>query len=317
MLSIMIMMWLYIILGLLILVSSADFLVRGAVNLSNIFKISPYIIAGTLVAFGTSAPELFVSGIASYSGNPGAAIGNILGSNIANVFLALGIAAIIINISPPKNAFQIDIKVLAASSIILIILLFNISLVYWWVGLILILSLFIYIFYIIKFSDVNNVEENNKQNLSLSKALIFFFIGLIGVSLGAKLLTEGSIDLARYFGIRETIIGLGVLAFGTSLPEVATSIIAAIKKENNIAIGNIVGSNIFNILGIGGVTILISGNEALKANPNLLTISDTLPFILSSIILVAFYKYRLVVNRLYGVLFVTSYLVWISFIFIK
>lgn len=313
----MIMMWLYIILGLLILVSSADFLVRGAVNLSNIFKISPYIIAGTLVAFGTSAPELFVSGIASYSGNPGAAIGNILGSNIANVFLALGIAAIIINISPPKNAFQIDIKVLAASSIILIILLFNISLVYWWVGLILILSLFIYIFYIIKFSDVNNVEENNKQNLSLSKALIFFFIGLIGVSLGAKLLTEGSIDLARYFGIRETIVGLGVLAFGTSLPEVATSIIAAIKKENNIAIGNIVGSNIFNILGIGGVTILISGNEALKANPNLLTISDTLPFILSSIILVAFYKYRLVVNRLYGVLFVTSYLVWISFIFIK
>jgi cation:H+ antiporter len=310
-------MWLYIILGLLILVSSADFLVRGAVNLSNIFKISPYIIAGTLVAFGTSAPELFVSGIASYSGNPGAAIGNILGSNIANVFLALGIAAIIINISPPKNAFQIDIKVLAASSIILIILLFNISLVYWWVGLILILSLFIYIFYIIKFSDVNNVEENNKQNLSLSKALILFFIGLIGVSLGAKLLTEGSIDLARYFGIRETIVGLGVLAFGTSLPEVVTSIIAAIKKENNIAIGNIVGSNIFNVLGIGGVTILISGNEALKANPNLLTISDTLPFILSSIILVAFYKYRLVLNRLYGVLFVTSYLVWISFIFIK
>ena len=313
----MIMMWLYIILGLLILVSSADFLVRGAVNLSNIFKISPYIIAGTLVAFGTSAPELFVSGIASYSGNPGAAIGNILGSNIANVFLALGIAAIIINISPPKNAFQIDIKILAASSIILIILLFNISLVYWWVGLILILSLFIYIFYIIKFSDVNNVEENNKQNLSLSKALILFFIGLIGVSLGAKLLTEGSIDLARYFGIRETIVGLGVLAFGTSLPEVVTSIIAAIKKENNIAIGNIVGSNIFNILGIGGVTILISGNEALKANPNLLTISDTLPFILSSIILIAFYKYRLVLNRLYGVLFVTSYLVWISFIFIN
>ena len=313
----MIMMWLYIILGLLILVSSADFLVRGAVNLSNIFKISPYIIAGTLVAFGTSAPELFVSGIASYSGNPGAAIGNILGSNIANVFLALGIAAIIINISPPKNAFQIDIKILAASSIILIILLFNISLVYWWVGLILILSLFIYIFYIIKFSDVNNVEENNKQNLSLSKALILFFIGLIGVSLGAKLLTEGSIDLARYFGIRETIVGLGVLAFGTSLPEVVTSIIAAIKKENNIAIGNIVGSNIFNILGIGGVTILISGNEALKENPNLLTISDTLPFILSSIILVAFYKYRLVLNRLYGVLFVTSYLLWISLIFIN
>ena len=309
------MMWLYIILGLIILVTSGDFLVRGAVNLSNIFKISPYIIAGTLVAFGTSAPELFVSGIASYSGNPGAAIGNILGSNIANVFLALGITAIIVNISPPKNNFQMDIKVLVASSIILVILFLNIPFLYWWVGLILILSLFIYIFYIIKLSDVNDIEESIQQDVSLSKSLILFSIGLIGVSLGAKLLTEGSIDLARYFGIRETIIGLGVLAFGTSLPEVATSIIAAIKKENNIAIGNIVGSNIFNILGIGGVTILISGNEALKSNPNIFILSDALPFILSTIVLVIFYKYRHVLSRIYGLIFVMFYLTWIMFIF--
>ena len=311
------MMWIYIILGLLILVSSGDFLVRGAVSLSNIFKISPYIIAGTLVAFGTSAPELFVSGIASYSGNPGAAVGNILGSNIANVFLALGITAIIVVISPPKNTFQLDIKVLLGSSIIFLILLFNRSIAYWWVGLILIFCLFLYIFYIIKFSDYNSIEESNKENFSLAKALTIFVLGLIGVSLGAKLLTVGSIDLARYFGIRETIIGLGILAFGTSLPEVATSIIAAIKKENNIAVGNIVGSNIFNILGIGGVTIVISGNEALKSFPNLLTISDIIPFMLSTIILVAFYKYRYVLGRVYGVLFVTFYLLWILYIFLN
>ena len=311
------MMWIYIILGLLILVSSGDFLVRGAVSLSNIFKISPYIIAGTLVAFGTSAPELFVSGIASYSGNPGAAVGNILGSNIANVFLALGITAIIVVISPPKNTFQLDIKVLLGSSIIFLILLFNRSIAYWWVGLILIFCLFLYIFYIIKFSDYNSIEESNKENFSLAKALTIFVLGLIGVSLGAKLFTVGSIDLARYFGIRETIIGLGILAFGTSLPEVATSIIAAIKKENNIAVGNIVGSNIFNILGIGGVTIVISGNEALKSFPNLLTISDIIPFMLSTIILVAFYKYRYVLGRVYGVLFVTFYLLWILYIFLN
>ena len=310
-------MWLYIILGLLILVSSGDFLVRGAVSLSNIFKISPYIIAGTLVAFGTSAPELFVSGIASYSGNPGAAVGNILGSNIANVFLALGITAIIVVVSPPKNTFQLDIKVLLSSSIIFLILLFNRSIAYWWVGLILIFCLFLYIFYIIKFSDYNSIEESNKENFSLAKALTIFVLGLIGVSLGAKLLTVGSIDLARYFGIRETVIGLGILAFGTSLPEVATSIIAAIKKENNIAVGNIVGSNIFNILGIGGVTIVISGNEALKSFPNLLTISDIIPFMLSTIILVAFYKYRYVLGRVYGVLFVTFYLLWILYIFLN
>ena len=311
------MMWIYIILGLLILVSSGDFLVRGAVSLSNIFKISPYIIAGTLVAFGTSAPELFVSGIASYSGNPGAAVGNILGSNIANVFLALGITAIIVVVSPPKNTFQLDIKVLLGSSIIFLILLFNRSIAYWWVGLILIFCLFLYIFYIIKFSDYNSIEESNKENFSLAKALTIFVLGLIGVSLGAKLFTVGSIDLARYFGIRETIIGLGILAFGTSLPEVATSIIAAIKKENNIAVGNIVGSNIFNILGIGGVTIVISGNEALKSFPNLLTISDIIPFMLSTIILVAFYKYRYVLGRVYGVLFVTFYLLWILYIFLN
>ena len=311
------MMWIYIILGLLILVSSGDFLVRGAVSLSNIFKISPYIIAGTLVAFGTSAPELFVSGIASYSGNPGAAVGNILGSNIANVFLALGITAIIVVVSPPKNTFQLDIKVLLSSSIIFLILLFNRSIAYWWVGLILIFCLFLYIFYIIKFSDYNSIEESNKENFSLAKALTIFVLGLIGVSLGAKLLTVGSIDLARYFGIRETVIGLGILAFGTSLPEVATSIIAAIKKENNIAVGNIVGSNIFNILGIGGVTIVISGNEALKSFPNLLTISDIIPFMLSTIILVAFYKYRYVLGRVYGVLFVTFYLLWILYIFLN
>ena len=311
------MMWIYIILGLLILVSSGDFLVRGAVSLSNIFKISPYIIAGTLVAFGTSAPELFVSGIASYSGNPGAAVGNILGSNIANVFLALGITAIIVVVSPPKNTFQLDIKVLLSSSIIFLILLFNRSIAYWWVGLILIFCLFLYIFYIIKFSDYNSIEESNKENISLAKALTIFVLGLIGVSLGAKLLTVGSIDLARYFGIRETVIGLGILAFGTSLPEVATSIIAAIKKENNIAVGNIVGSNIFNILGIGGVTIVISGNEALKSFPNLLTISDIIPFMLSTIILVAFYKYRYVLGRVYGVLFVTFYLLWILYIFLN
>ena len=309
-------MVLYIILGLLILVSCGDFLVRGAVSLSSIFKISPYIISGTLVAFGTSAPELFVSGYASFSGNPGAAIGNILGSNIANVFLALGMAAIIISVSPPKGSFPLDIKVLLASTIILIILLFNVSITYWWVGLILIFCLFLYIFYIIKFSNQNYIEESRKENLSLPKALMVFILGLIGVSLGAILLTRGAIDLARYYGIRETIIGLGVLAFGTSLPEVATSIIAAVKKENNIAIGNIVGSNIFNILGIGGVTILISGNEALKSDPNLLTISDIVPFILSTIILVGFYKYRYSINRVYGVLFVTFYLLWILYIFL-
>ena len=310
------MMWLFIILGLLILVSSGDFLVRGSVALANIFKISPYIIAATFVAFGTSAPELFVSGIASYSGHPAAAIGNILGSNFANVFLALGMTALILSISTPKNKFPLEIKVLLFSSIILILILYNVSLVRWWIGLLLLASLIMYIIYLIKYDTRKDSDEIKEENLSLSKSIFIFILGLIGISLGANLLIKGSIDLAYYFGIRETVIGFGVLAFGTSLPEVATSIIAAIKKENNIAIGNIVGSNIFNILGIGGVTILISGNNFSNLN-NIITIYDMIPFLLSTIILVYFYKFNSTINRLYGIIFVIFYLIWIFYIFLN
>ena len=310
------MMWLFIILGLLILVSSGDFLVRGSVALANIFKISPYIIAATFVAFGTSAPELFVSGIASYSGHPAAAIGNILGSNFANVFLALGMTALILSISTPKNKFPIEIKVLLFSSIILILILYNVSLVRWWIGLLLLASLIMYIIYLIKYDTRKDSDEIKEENLSLSKSIFILILGLIGISLGANLLIKGSIDLAYYFGIRETVIGFGVLAFGTSLPEVATSIIAAIKKENNIAIGNIVGSNIFNILGIGGVTILISGNNFSNLN-NIITIYDMIPFLLSTIILVYFYKFNSTINRLYGIIFVFFYLIWIFYFFLN
>ena len=183
-------------------------------------------------------------------------------------------------------------------------------------GLLLLVSLITYIIYLIKYDTRKDSEEIIEENLSLSKSIFIFLSGLIGVSLGANLLIEGSIDLAHYFGIRETVIGLGVLAFGTSLPEVATSIIAAIKKENNIAIGNIVGSNIFNILGIGGVTILISGNDFLNIN-NIITIYDIIPFLLSTIILVYFYKFNANINRLYGIIFVIFYLIWIFYIFLN
>ena len=176
------------------------------------------------------------------------------------------VISLILSISTPKNKFPLEIKVLLFSSIIFILILYNLSFIRWWMGLLLLASLIMYIIYLIKYDTRKDSEEIIEENLSLSKSIFIFISGLIGVSLGANLLIEGSIDLANYFGIRETVIGLGVLAFGTSLPEVATSIIAAIKKENNIAIGNIVGSNIFNILGIGGVTILISGNDFLNIN---------------------------------------------------
>lgn len=310
------MLWLFIILGLLILVSSGDFLVRGSVALANIFKISPYIIAATFIAFGTSAPELFVSGIASYSGHPAAAVGNILGSNFANVFLALGMTALIVSISTPKNKFPLEIKILLSSTVLFLLLLYNISVINWWIGVLLLGFLFLYIIYIIKYDAEKKAESNKTENLSLPKSLTIFILGLVGISLGANLLIQGAIELARNFGIRETVIGLGVLAFGTSLPEVATSIIAAIKKENNIAIGNIVGSNIFNILGIGGVTILLSGDDFSNLN-NVISVYDVIPFILSTLVIVYFYKFNTNINRTYGLIFVAFYIIWILSIFLN
>lgn len=309
------MMWLYLILGLMILAFSGDMLVRGAVDLSKLLKISPFIIAGTLVAFGTSAPELFVSLEASSEGSPGAALGNILGSNFANVFLALGMAALIQVIKMPKNMKSADIIVLLVSTVVFVFVLLNISAVPKWLGFAFIITLLLYVFFTLKNNKEDNLKNTDPINISIQKSSVFFILGLIGVVLGSDLLVKGAIDIAKNFGIREAIIGVGVLAFGTSLPELATSVIAAIKKESNIAIGNIVGSSIFNILAIGGATLLASNKYDLENT--VINIYDLFPFILATLILVLFFKFKFTITKLYGFFLVIFYILWITFIFLS
>ena len=309
------MMWFSLISGFFILAFSGDLLVRGAVDLSKILKVSPFIVAGTLVAFGTSAPELFVSITASLEGSTGAALGNILGSNFANVFLALGMAAIIQVVKVPKNISLIDVLTLLIFTVVLSFILLNLSSLSKWFGLILILTLFLYLFYSFKNNKLENKEEDKSLVNNIPKSIVVFIIGLVGITLGAGLLVDGAINLAKNFGIREAIIGVGVLAFGTSLPEVATSVIAAIKKQNNIAVGNIIGSSIFNILAIGGATLLVSNNNAIiNAEIN---IYDLIPFILASLLIVFFYKYKFNITKLYGFFFVIFYIFWITLIFLN
>ena len=309
------MMWFSLISGFFILAFSGDLLVRGAVDLSNILKVSPFIVAGTLVAFGTSAPELFVSITASLEGSTGAALGNILGSNFANVFLALGMAAIIQVVKVPKNISLIDVLTLLIFTIVFSFILLNLSSLSKWFGLTLILTLFLYLFYSFKNNKLENKEEDKSLVNNIPKSIVVFIIGLVGITLGAGLLVDGAINLAKNFGIREAIIGVGVLAFGTSLPEVATSVIAAIKKQNNIAVGNIIGSSIFNILAIGGATLLVSNNNAIiNAEIN---IYDLIPFILASLLIVFFYKYKFNITKLYGFFFVIFYILWITLIFLN
>ena len=309
------MMWLYLILGLMILAFSGDMLVRGAVDLSKLLKISPFIIAGTLVAFGTSAPELFVSLEASSEGSPGAALGNTLGSNFANVFLALGMAALIQVIKMPKNMKSADIIVLLVSTVVFVFVLLNISAVSKWLGFAFIITLLLYVFFTLKNNKEDNLKNTDPINISIQKSSVFFILGLIGVVLGSDLLVKGAIDIAKNFGIREAIIGVGVLAFGTSLPELATSVIAAIKKESNIAIGNIVGSSIFNILAIGGATLLASNKYDLENT--VINIYDLFPFILATLILVLFFKFKFTITKLYGCFLVIFYILWITFIFLS
>ena len=309
------MMWLYLILGLMILAFSGDMLVRGAVDLSKLLKISPFIIAGTLVAFGTSAPELFVSLEASSEGSPGAALGNILGSNFANVFLALGMAALIQVIKMPKNMKSADIIILLVSTVVFVFVLLNISAVSKWLGFAFIITLLLYVFFTLKNNKEDNLKNTDPINISIQKSSVFFILGLIGVVLGSDLLVKGAIDIAKNFGIREAVIGVGVLAFGTSLPEVATSVIAAIKKESNIAIGNIVGSSIFNILAIGGATLLASNKYDLENT--VINIYDLFPFILATLILVLFFKFKFTITKLYGFFLVIFYILWITFIFLS
>jgi len=309
-----VMMWFSLISGFLILAFAGDMLVKGAVDLSKILKVSPFIVAGTLVAFGTSAPELFVSITASLEGSTGAALGNILGSNFANVFLALGMAALIQVVRVPKNVSLVDILTLLIFTIVFSFILLNLSTLSKWFGLLLILTLFIYIFYSFKNSKLENKEDIEKVINSIPKSIIIFIIGLIGITLGSGLLVDGAINIAKNFGIREAIIGVGILAFGTSLPEVATSVIAAIKKENNIAVGNIIGSSIFNILAIGGVTLLVSNDTA--TNSTEINLYDLIPFILATLLIVLFYKYKFNITKLYGLFFVIFYILWITLLFL-
>ena len=166
----------------------------------------------------------------------------------------------------------------------------------------------------IKNKSINENEDLSSHNLNVSKSIFIFILGLVGILFGSKLLVTGSIDIAKYYGIRETVIGIVILALGTSLPEVVTSIVASIKKEYNIAIGNIVGSSIFNILAIGGSVLLIADKSDIEITS--ISVFDLIPFLLATIILLLFYKFKFTITKLYGFLLVMFYIIWISLIFL-
>jgi cation:H+ antiporter len=250
------MTYLFFVLGLVALFFGGEYLVRGASAIARKFNLSPMVIGLTIVGFGTSAPEMLVSVQAALAGQPAIAIGNVLGSNIANILLILGLSALIAPLLIPVRKLWRDLAFMLLATAVIWVMLLD-GQVTRLDGVLLLAGLVIFLivaFVIGKSDDDQSIEGDIPQ----WKAWAMTLGGLVVLVIGARFLVDSATDIARTFGISEAIIGLTIVAVGTSLPELATSVIAAIRKQTEIAVGNIVGSNIFNIFGILGTTAVLA-----------------------------------------------------------
>ena len=244
--------------SLVLLYIGGEGTLRGVLAIAKKFKLSNILVSAVIIGFGTSLAELTVSIEAVITGSPDIALGNIVGSNTANILLVAALAALINPITLTKIKINRDIVVLILASTLLLFFKF-IDWLNFYSGLFFILILFCYIFYSY-FDDrekISKEEDFNIQTISIIKSLSYSILGILILILGGWLLVNSSIRVAQSYGISEAVIGLTIVAVGTAIPELTTTIISSIKKNNELVIGNILGSNIFNILGILGVTLMI------------------------------------------------------------
>ncbi|MDP2739562.1 MAG: calcium/sodium antiporter [Pseudorhodobacter sp.] len=302
----------YVTLGLAMLVFAGDALVRGAVNFSLRLGIPALVVALTVVAFGTSAPEMLVSVKAVLADQPGIALGNVVGSNIANVLLVLGIPALIATIHSSRLDLRRGYATMIAATMLFIVLSL-LGPITWWHALILLVGLGLMLWDNYRATQVHRASvdlaatlEGADPSMPWWKISSFLAVGLIGLPIGADLLVESSVNIARVLGISETVIGLTLVAIGTSLPELATSIAAAFRKQADVAMGNVIGSNVFNLLGIIGVAGLV-GDLAVPAE---LLRSDLWVMLAVSLLLVPFVLMKRDITRGVGVGFIGLYAVY-------
>lgn len=249
------MTYLILVFGLVGLFVGGDWLVKGASGIALRFGVAPMVIGLTVVGFGTSTPELLVSLNAALGGQPGIAIGNVIGSNIANILLILGLAAIIAPLSIPFSQIRQDLFWMAGAALILPVLFWSGS-VGLPEGIVMLAALAAYL--VISLRGAGQQDDDLPIGLNLPRSLGFALIGLVAVMVGAHYLVQSATQIARTFGISEAMIGLSIVAVGTSLPELATTLVAVMRGQRDIAIGNVIGSNIFNILGILGITAIVT-----------------------------------------------------------
>jgi cation:H+ antiporter len=307
----------FLILGFILLVIGGEFLVRSSVALSFKLNISKIVIGMTVVSFATSAPELLVSLQAALNGSPAIAINNVVGSNIANIGLVLGITAIVGAIAVDKNFYKVNWPIMMIFSGALYYFLQNDSQLDRVEGIVLFVALVAFVIYLVKFQkSTDEVEEVDDALAVVSNFKIIFWliIGATALYFGSEWLVKGATDIAKTLGVSEAVIGVTMIAIGTSVPELAASVIAAAKKEKAISLGNLIGSNIFNIGSVLGLTSIIKTIPITEAS--ILT-RDIFWMLLFSAILIplALIPVRHQINKFKGFFLVVLYGVFIFLVF--
>ena len=304
------MSYLIVLIGFIMLIKGADIFVEGASSIAKRFHIPEMIIGLTIVAMGTSLPELSVSFISALNGQSDMSIANAIGSNIFNILMILGVSAFIKTL-PIKESSIKDIMILiGATALLLILSYFGYSLV-WFDGLIMLCLFAYFIKKMIKESKDNNSEENSEP-LSMIKTIIFIVCGAVGIIYGGTLVVNGATSIAKIFGMSDNLIGLTVVALGTSLPEFVTSVIATKKGKLDIAIGNVIGSNIFNILFVLGVSSLFN-----VLTVSAITLIDIFFSLYISIALLSVICKFKKIGKLSGVTFIVLYISYMIFTIIR
>ncbi len=316
----MVLTYFLFVLGFCFLIKGADLLVSGASSVAKKMKISNLVIGLTIVAFGTSAPELIVNLLAAFKGSSDLAISNVIGSNIANIFLILGVAAAICPLKVKSNTVWKEIPLVLLSVLLLFFMVndamldgMNFNTLSRIDGISLLAFFVVFMYYSFGIAkNTNDAEGEKVDELSNSKSTIFIILGMLGLALGGQWIVEGAMMIAKNFGLTETLIGLTVVAIGTSLPELATSIVAARKGHADIAVGNVVGSNLFNVFWILGLSSTINPLNFNAALSNVDVIVSILAALL--LFLFMFIGKKHILQRSQGYLFVLIYFSYITYL---
>ncbi|GAA4953540.1 calcium/sodium antiporter [Algibacter agarivorans] len=298
-----------VVLGFVLLVVGGEFLVRSSVALSFKFSISKMVIGMTVVSFATSAPELLVSLQAALSGSPAIAINNVVGSNIANIGLVLGITALVGSIAVDKSFYKLNWPVMMVFSIVLYYFLKNDDVLTAIEGGVLFIGLIVFLIVLLRIAKKDTVTEDVDDTLAVVsnfKIALWLLIGAAALYFGSEWLVDGSKEIARSIGVSEAVIGVSLIAIGTSVPELAASVIAAAKQEKAISLGNLIGSNIFNIGSVLGLTSILKPIPVTE--PQILT-NDIFWMLGFSAILIPliFLPERLQISRIKGFVLVIGY----------